>query len=36
VRRLVEQGPPREDVGLETYGTDPLIASATIPVGAPR
>lgn len=36
VRRLVEQGPPREDVGLETYGTDPLIAGATIPVGAPR
>lgn len=36
VRRLVEEGPPAENVGLETYGTDPLIASATIPVGAPR
>ena len=36
VRRLIEQGPPAEDVGLDGYGTDPLIASATIPVGAPR
>lgn len=36
VRRLVEEGPPAEDVGLEAYGTDPLIAPATIPVGAPR
>lgn len=46
VRRLVEQGPPAEEVGLEGYGTDPLIAGAsappaiispaTIPVGAPR
>ena len=36
VRRLVEQGPPAEDVGLQTYGTDPLISPATIPVGAPR
>ena len=36
VRRLVEHGPPREDVGLQTYGTDPLIAPAIIPVGAPR
>jgi nitrate reductase delta subunit len=45
VRRLVEQGPPAENVGLEGYGagadpalsgTPPLIAPATIPVGAPR
>lgn len=36
VRRLVEEGPPAEDVGLQTYGTDPLISPATIPVGAPR
>lgn len=43
VRRLVEQGPPAEEVGLSGYGADPalnagptLIASATIPVGAPR
>lgn len=36
VRRLVEKGPPGEEVGLDGYGTDPLIASATIPVGAPR
>jgi nitrate reductase delta subunit len=35
VRRLVEQGPPAEEVGLEGYGA-PLISSATIPVGAPR
>ena len=38
VRRLVEQGPPQESVGLDGYGApagDPLIASATIPVGAP-
>ncbi|MDT0187752.1 nitrate reductase molybdenum cofactor assembly chaperone [Microbacterium sp. ARD31] len=43
VRRLVEQGPPAEEVGLSGYGADPaldtgpaLIASASIPVGAPR
>jgi len=36
VRRLVEQGPPAEEVGLDGYGADPLIAPATIPVGAPR
>jgi len=43
VRRLVEQGPPAEEVGLAGYAADPalasgpaLIASATIPVGAPR
>ena len=36
VQRLIEQGPPAEDVGLATYGTDPLIAPARIPVGAPR
>jgi nitrate reductase delta subunit len=43
VRRLVEQGPPSEEVGLSGYGADPalaagpaLISSATIPVGAPR
>jgi nitrate reductase molybdenum cofactor assembly chaperone NarJ/NarW len=45
VRRLVEQGPPAEEVGLEGYGAGadpslsgapPLIAPATIPVGAPR
>ncbi|UAL29860.1 nitrate reductase molybdenum cofactor assembly chaperone [Nocardioides rotundus] len=42
VRRLVEQGPPAEEVGLSGYGADPaldvgpaLIASASIPVGAP-
>lgn len=35
VRRLVEQGPPAEDVGLEPYGTDPIIATS-IPVGVPR
>ena len=35
VRRLVEQGPPAEEVGLQGYGT-PLISPATIPVGAPR
>lgn len=39
VRRLVEQGPPAEQVGLDGYGgaaaMDPLIAPATIPVGAP-
>lgn len=42
VRRLVEQGPPAEEVGLSGYGADPalatgpaLISSATIPVGAP-
>lgn len=46
VRRLIEQGPPAEEVGLQPYGIDPrlnpgpdpqpLIASAKIPVGAPR
>lgn len=43
VRRLVELGPPAEEVGLSGYGADPalaggpaLISSATIPVGAPR
>ena len=43
VRRLVEQGPPAEEVGLSGYGADPaltggpaLIATANIPVGAPR
>ena len=43
VRRLVEQGPPTEEVGLSGYGADPalstgpaLISSASIPVGAPR
>lgn len=44
VRRLVEQGPAAEEVGLDGYGTDPalapgqpaIIAPATIPVGAPR
>jgi nitrate reductase delta subunit len=43
VRRLVEQGPPAEEVGLSGYGADPalatgpaLISAATIPVGAPR
>lgn len=40
VRRLVEQGPPAEEVGLGGYG-DPasgpaLISGSTIPVGAPR
>lgn len=39
VRRLVEQGPPAEEVGLDGYGgtpqMDPLIAPARIPVGAP-
>lgn len=33
VRRLVEQGPPAEEVGLETYGSRPVIAT-TIPVVA--
>lgn len=43
VRRLVEKGPPAEEVGLSGYAADPaldpgptLIASASIPVGAPR
>ena len=45
VRRLIEQGPPAEEVGLGGYG-DPalaasglaptLISGSTIPVGAPR
>ena len=45
VRRLIEQGPPAEQVGLGGYGADPalspvagpaLISGSTIPVGAPR
>jgi nitrate reductase delta subunit len=45
VRRLVEQGPPAEEVGLGGYGADPalsslagppLISGSSIPVGAPR
>jgi nitrate reductase delta subunit len=45
VRRLIEQGPPAEEVGLDGYGADPalsslagppLISGSTIPVGAPR
>lgn len=42
VRRLIEQGPPAEEVGLDGYGADPalagppLIAGSTIPIGAPR
>ncbi|MFC5177393.1 nitrate reductase molybdenum cofactor assembly chaperone [Nocardioides taihuensis] len=43
VRRLIEQGPPAEEVGLAGYGGDPALASAptliagsSIPVGAPR
>ncbi len=45
VRRLIEQGPPAEQVGLGGYGADPalspsagpaLIAGSTLPVGAPR
>lgn len=45
IRRLVEEGPPAEEVGLQTYGTDPMtnpmssspvISSPQIPVGAPR
>lgn len=35
VRRLVEEGPPAEEVGLDGYGQDPVIAPPTIPVGAP-
>jgi nitrate reductase delta subunit len=40
VRRLVEQGPPAEQVGMDGYGQsgpvmDPLIAPAKIPVGMP-
>lgn len=35
VRRLVEQGPPAEEVGLEPYAIDPVIATS-IPVGAPQ
>ncbi len=35
VRRLVEQGPPAEEVGLAPYDGQPVIAT-TIPVGAPR
>jgi nitrate reductase delta subunit len=40
VRRLVEQGPPAEEVGLEPYGvgppTGPPVIATSIPVGAPR
>lgn len=45
VRRLIEAGPPAEEVGLGGYGADPstsmtvgppLISGSTIPVGAPR
>ncbi len=45
VRRLIEQGPPAEEVGLGGYGADPavgpapgpiLISGPTIPVGARR
>jgi nitrate reductase delta subunit len=41
VRRLIEEGPPAEEVGLGGYGADPalaptLISGSTIPVGAPR
>ncbi len=42
VRRLVEQGPPAEEVGLEPYGgADPRldprpVIATSIPVGAPR
>lgn len=40
IRRLIEEGPPAEEVGLQTYGTDPMsmpvISSPQIPVGAPR
>ncbi len=45
VRRLIEQGPPSEEVGLGGYGADPalspvagpaLISGSSIPVGAPR
>lgn len=45
VRRLIEQGPPAEEVGLGGYAADPaigslggpaLISGSTIPVGAPR
>ena len=45
--RLVAEGPPREEVGLEPYPTDPrlnppqpvdttAVLGTTIPVGAPR
>lgn len=45
VRRLVEQGPPAEEVGLDGYAADPslsgvpgpsFVSGPTIPVGAPR
>jgi nitrate reductase delta subunit len=48
LRRLVEQGPPQEEVGLEPYAVDPrlnprpqpadgtALLGSTIPVGAPR
>jgi len=43
VRRLIEQGPPAEEVGLGGYAADPMVAAgpalisgSTIPVGAPR
>lgn len=35
VRRLVEQGPPAEQVGLDTYGGPTLVAGPRIPIGAP-
>ena len=44
VRRLIEQGPPAEEVGLGGYGSDPalssragpaLIAGSVLPVGSP-
>ena len=40
IRRLIAEGPPAEEVGLQGYGTDPMsmpvISSPQIPVGAPR
>ncbi len=45
VRRLVEQGPPAEEVGLDGYAADPslsgvpgpaFVSGPSIPVGAPR
>ena len=44
LRRLIEQGPPAEEVGLGGYGIDPaismaspvLISGSSIQVGAPR
>lgn len=34
LRRLIEQGPPAEEVGLDGYGSVPLIAGSRIPVMA--